>query len=74
MTKDDFESWKEWAVTKEIKAFLERRKLAALERQVEIGFENNVETVAMHSARTSGIVAGINEVIDLEYEDLTYDS
>lgn len=73
MTNEDFESWKNWSATQEIFKHLKRKQQAALEKMLDYGFSNRPEEVALNAVRNTGIVAGISEILELEYEELAED-
>lgn len=73
MTRDEFQSWQEWSITREIFTYLKRRQDGALQKMIDYGFGNNTDEIALGCARNAGIVAGLNEVLELEYDDLHED-
>jgi hypothetical protein len=71
VTRDEFNDWREWRFTQDIFRYLRKRQDSALQKLIDYGFGEDVGAVALGAARNSGIVAGINEVLELDYDDLT---
>lgn len=70
MTKESFEGWLSYQVTQEVKKLLEERIKNKVELMQELSYGcNDMETVAMQNARLAGMIAGINEFVEITWED-----
>lgn len=71
MTDEEFAGWRLGIVGEEVFKYLEKRRLFAAERVAEIGLSNDPDYVAMQTARNTGIIIGLNELIELVHSDFS---
>lgn len=70
MTKESFEGWQSYTVTNEVKALLEKRLKNKVEllQELATGCQSK-DTMVLQSARLGGIILGINEFLELTWDD-----
>lgn len=71
MTKETFDDWKSSQSTQAILSKLEERRKEKEELMVELAAGcTSVETLSLQAARLAGMVIGLNEILELTWEDM----
>jgi hypothetical protein len=71
MTKEEFEGWKSYRPTQEVRAYLTELKGNYLELQHQLLTNcSEVETIALQAVRLEGMITGINNFLDIAWEDV----
>ena len=71
MKKNEFDEWKASPQTVEVMRYLNRRKQEVAQHLVGAGcLSESVDKTAMNYAEQIGQARGMEEVIDLEFEDI----
>jgi hypothetical protein len=75
MTKDEYNQWKTWRITGEIMEYGKRLANEYNELLIELNSGcTELEKVGLQGARLAGMIAGINAVLGIEWEDIENDS
>lgn len=70
MTKDEFTFWKANPVTKEVLKYLANVRDNYLIETLELGTAcNEMERVALTTARNGGYARAVTDLLDMEWED-----
>lgn len=71
MTKEEFEGWKSIRPTQEVRAYLNELKDNYIELQHQLLTNcNEPHTIALQGVRLEGMITGINNFLDLVWEDV----
>ena len=69
MTKEEFNEWKNWHITREIMGSFEEIRESRKERMIEIGFGSVSPNDVVQMVKLAGFIVGMNEFLDMTYED-----
>lgn len=69
MTKEEFNEWKDWHITREIMLRKGEVRESRKERMVEIGFGSVSPNDIVQMVKLAGFIVGMNEFLDMTYED-----
>ena len=70
MNAEEFETWKESLLTQEILAHLGRRRQQVNDLLVDHCFAAKETNAMVHAAKLTGLIIGLNELLELRHEDL----
>lgn len=74
MTKEAFEGWLDYQVTGEVKELMKRRIKEYEDLLLELaGGCNDTDKLALQAARLGGMVAGVNNFLEMSWEDFLHD-
>lgn len=69
MTKEEFNEWKDWHITREIMQRKGEVRESRKERMIEIGFGSVSPNDIVQMVKLAGFIVGMNEFLDMTYED-----
>ena len=69
MTKEEFNEWKDWHITREIMQRKGEVRESRKERMIEIGFGSVSPNDVVQMVKLAGFIVGMNEFLDMTYED-----
>ena len=74
MTKEEYDNWKASSVTQGFLAYVKEIRENRQELQLQLAAQcNDMNTLALQTARVGGMITGLNTLLEVTWEDITND-